>query len=53
MTAEEMEIMGRSPDFKQGGNARLNVQGEALQELEEQVRSHIMVRKNSEKREIN
>lgn len=52
MTAEEMEMMSRSPDFKQGGNARISVQGEALQELEEQVRNHI-VRKNSEKGEIN
>lgn len=50
MSPEEMELAGRSPDFKRGGNARLNIQGEAMQNLEDQVRSHI-VRKNSEKRE--
>lgn len=30
MSPEEMELAGRSPDFKRGGNARLNIQGEAM-----------------------
>lgn len=42
---EEIDEEGRSPDFKQGGNARLAVNDGALKVLEEEVRDHI--RRNS------